>query len=397
MDYKLQTSQQRRLAMTFHMQQALAILQMPQIELSEFIQEEIDKNPLLDEVRKPKNRFVECDVTSSESVYENLLRQIRDHFSNKQDEQIAKKILENLDEKGFVSMPSLDIAEENILMIMQTFDPPGIFARNLQESFLLQLKAQGNENTDIYRLVRDHFHDFLHGRYGQLKKKCSSIDLAEAIQKLATLQTRPLDRFKREISNPIIVDLKIRKTETGWSVGINDEDLPKFQLHTRYDSISPKSKDEQETIGLWRSQGKWLINALTRRKELLLQIGICLARYQSQFLEQRGNLRPLTNQELAWELGVHESTISRAISRKYVETPRGIMLLRSLFTSSKANKQAKDIIQELINQENKKIPMTDDELSEELKKRGCPVARRTISKYRKELQIPSVHTRKIFS
>lgn len=397
MNHRLQTNLQRRLAMTFRMQQALAILQMPQIELSEFIQEEIDKNPLLEEVKKTKSHFIDCEVPSTHSVYENLTLQIRDNFSEKHDLLIAKRFLENLDEKGFLSIPLHTIAEENVLAIMQTFEPPGIFARNLQESFLLQLKAQGRENTDIYTLVQDHFNDLLHGRYALLKKKCESIDLADAIQKLAMLRMRPLDCFKNEISNPIVVDLTIRMTETGWIVGTNDEDLPKFHLHTRYDSIIPNSAAEQDTIRIWRSQGKWLLNALSRRREMLLQIGTCLIRHQNQYLEQKGEIAPLTNQELALQLSVHESTISRAIAGKYVETPRGIIPLKSLLIAKPETKQAKDILQELIDQENKKIPLTDDDLAMELKKRGYLVARRTVSKYRKELKIQSANTRKLFN
>lgn len=401
--HSLSTSPERRLAMTFRMQQALAILQMPQIELSQLIQEEIDKNPILEETGLGKKIVPSQEISSPDSLSENLLHQIRENFSDRQTQQIAKKLLEYLDEKGFLSSPPEEIAQhldqpisriEMILSTMQTFAPSGIFARNLQESLLNQLKAMGSENTPAFYLTRDYFHDLLHGRYSAIKKKAGEIDLAEAIQKLALLQLRPLDAFKREISVTVVPDLIIRRTEKGWTIGLNDEDLPKFQIHTKYESIQSDSKEEQETLRLWLSQGKWLLSCLNRRRKMLMQIGAYLIRYQANFLAQKGNLKPITCHDLALELQLHESTISRALSEKTIETPRGIIPLKSLLTPAPERREAKEILQELIAQENKMSPMTDDELSIELEKRGYKTARRTVSKYRNELKIRSAKSRK---
>ena len=401
MNHRLQLNHERRLAMTFRMQQALTILQMPQMELSQLIQEEIDKNPLLEEIESPKKPVFEQEIASTDSIYENLLRQIRENFPDIKEQQIGQKILENIDEKGFLSVPLSDIGEESdiekILATMQTFEPAGIFARNLQESLLLQLRRQGSENTPLFTLIRDHYPDLLHGRYSLLKKKCGELNLADAIQKIASLCLRPLDCFKKEIARPLVADLAIRKTQTGWTVGTMDDDLPKFHLHCKYDGIALQGVDEQETLRIWRSQGKWLLNALSRRREILLQIGMCLTRHQNQYLSQKGELKAVTNQEIASQLGLHESTISRAIAGKYVETPRGIIPLKSLLTSSPETKEAKAILQELVGQEDKNSPWTDEELAEELKKRGVPVARRTISKYRGALKIQSAQQRKGFN
>ncbi len=398
MKHHLQASHHLRLAMTFRMQQSLAILQMPQIELRELIQEEIDKNPLLEEIGNSKKQIFEKEIAAQDSLYENLLRQIRENLPERKESQIGEKILENIDEKGFLSVPLAEIGEESeiqkVLEVMQTFHPPGIFARNLQESILIQLKAQGYENTTLFTLVQNHYPDLLHGRYSVLKKIYPYLDLAEAIQKLASLPLRPLNCLKEEILAPIIPDITIRKTETGWSVGTNDEELPKFLIHSRYDSVETSSLEEQKTMQAWRSQGKWLLNALSRRKKILLEIGILLTRRQSAYLSQKGALKAFTNQELSLELGLHESTISRALSGKYAETPQGIIPLKSLLTSAPLIKEAKKLLQELIRQEDRNSPLTDEELSEKLKQKGYSIARRTISKYRGELKIQSAPKRK---
>lgn len=398
---KIGPSIERRLAMTFRMSQALSILQMPQMDLKQFIQEEIDKNPLLEEIKKGGSGPYDHEIADVSTVYENLCTQIRETFLDKEEYLIAEKIAGYLDEKGFLSIPFSELAQniqkseeeiDSIVAVLQTLEPPGIFARNLQESLLLQLKAKGAENTPIYALIQDDYQDLLHHRYGLLKKKYKSLDLSDAIQKIALLQLRPLEGLKNEISCPIIPDLFIRPTETGWSIGMCDEELPRFRL--QYECLRSKSKEEQKTIDLWRSSGKWLIHALSRRREMILQIALHIARLQGPYLAQKGPLAPLTIQDLVSLLGVHESTISRALAEKYVETPRGIILLKSLITQSPKRKEAKEILLELVAEET--TPLTDDQLAMVLKERGYPVARRTISKYRKELKIRSAQARRLY-
>jgi RNA polymerase sigma-54 factor len=400
---KLHTYQERRLAMTFRMQQALAILQMPQEELSSLIQEEIDKNPLLKEIPKVKKNVPFPDIAATESVYDKIQEQIRERFLEKKERKIAEKIYSFLDEKGFLSAPIEEIAHElnipiakadTVLSVMKTFEPHGIFAKNLQESLLIQLKAHGEEKTSTYTLIQDHFSDLLHHRYHLIQKKCGALDLPEAIEKLALLQLRPLDHLKREITRPIIVDIAIKKTEQGWAVKTIEDEIPTFELHSDYDTIETLNVAEKETIQMWKSQGKWLLHALSRRRKILLQIAIRLTAIQSQYLSLSGKLKPITTQELACDIGVHESTISRAISEKYAETPRGILPLKSLLSKSPETGDVKKLLLELVNAENKSKPLTDDELAHAINGRGHKIARRTLSKYRKELKIRSSQARK---
>ncbi len=403
---KLHTSLERRLSMTFRMQQALTILQMPQQELSSLIQEEIDKNPLLEELPKRKQNVPFPEIAATDSVYERIQEQIRESFPEKTSKEIAQKLFSYLDEKGFLTADLNEISEEigisisqveTIVSVMKTFEPHGIFARNLQESLLIQLKARAQENTPTFNLVQDHFTDLLHHRYSLLKKKCPLLDIGEAIEKLALLQLRPIESFKKETIRPIIVDIAIEKTETGWSVKTIEEEIPSFQLHSHYDDIQTLNATERETIQMWRSQGKWLLHALSRRRKILLQITTHLTAIQSQYLSLRGKLNPITTKELADYFGMHESTISRAISEKYAKTPRGIISLKSLLSKSPETGEVKKLLLELVNAENKAKPLTDDELANEINGRGLKIARRTLSKYRKELKIRSAQSRKKFN
>lgn len=397
---KITIAPERRLAMTFQMSQALSILQMSNLELKEYIQEEIEKNPLLEEIKPKSNPCIDQEIASQSTTYENLTTQMREIFSEEKDYNLALKIQEFLDEKGFLK-PSDEIAQnlgvekdriERTIEMLQTLDPPGIFARNLQESLLIQLRAKGVENSTVYTLIQENYDDLLHHRYSLLKKKYK--DLASAIQKLALLQLRPLESIKKEIISPIIPDLYIRLTETGWAIGMLDEEIPRFQINTQYQDI--QNKEEKKTIDQWISNGKWLVKALKRRKDILLKIALKLTQAQKEYLSQKGNLTPFTVQELAISLNLHESTISRALSQKYVETPLGIILLKSLLTNAPEKKEAKEILRELVSLEDKRAPFTDDQLATALQEKGYKVARRTISKYRKELKIQTAESRKLF-
>lgn len=379
---------ERRLAMTFQMSQALNVLQMAHLDLQQFIQEEIDKNPLLEDLKKGSHCF-DQEIPNQISAFEYLFNQIRETFFDPEERQIAEKITEYLDEKGFLSVPCSEIPVdqtrvESILTTLQTLEPPGIFARSLKESLLIQIK-----DKSLYSLIENDYEALLHHRYAYLKKKYPTLNLSSAIQKLSTLQLRPLESLKKEIACPIIPDLFIRKSENCWSIGLCNETLPRFRIE--YDNLNSSSKEEQNTLDLWRSSGKWLINALRRRREILLQITLRLTHHQNAYLSQKGPLRPFTIQDLVSELGLHESTISRALSEKYVETPLGVILLKSLLTSAPQRKEAKAILQELVAQET--TPLTDDQLAHALQEKGYSIARRTISKYRRELKIPPTKTR----
>lgn len=392
----LRLAPERRLIMTYALRQALEILQMSQQELGLWLHSEIEKNPLLE--LKPlssKKRF-EGDVPSSPTLYEHLQNQIRENFSEPEDRLLAGVFLEQLDERGFIACPLDTISRkpvETVLFVLQTFDPPGIFARNLQEAFLLQLKAKGKSGTVAFRLVETCFEDLLHGRYTAIKKKLGS-DLGSAIRDLARLSFRPADAFAHQPTSPVHPDLHISKIDGGWTLELIEDELPKFHIQNEYLALEPDTPEEKEALRDFKTQAKWICRSLNRRRNLLREIGRILICKQAPYLDQKGPLTSLTMRELAEKLEIHESTLSRALADKYASTPRGIIPLRSLISATPATETARQILENLISSEDKRKPLTDEELAQELKAKGFSIARRTIAKYRTQLKLGSASQRK---
>ncbi len=377
---------ERHLVMTFALRQALEILQMPHLDLAQWLQGEIEKNPLLEMDRaKAKVPFV-GDFAAPVTLHEHLSSEIRDHFSDPSDRKKAFELMHLLDEKGFLPM---EVENSSVLSTLQSFDPPGIFARSLQESLLLQLKAKKLTHTLAYTLIDQCYEDLLHGRFSLLKKRLKTSELKGAIEILARLTFRPSAAFKEEIATPIIPDISIERTKDGWIIEVNEEHMPRVYMEEKYLSLQ-----EEETLRVFKTQAKWLFRSLDRRRKLLRAIARILLCKQAQFLDQKGPLTPFTVKELAEKLEIHESTVSRALFGKYMATPRGILPFKALLTSDAESKNAKELLEKLIASENKNSPLTDDELASALKKQGFRVARRTIAKYRSKLKIGSAAQRK---
>lgn len=392
--------------MSFQLQKALHILQLSQMELKQFIQEELEKNPLLEEISSPQSNHSFAEIPHKESLYAKILRQIKESFEEESDQKIAQILLEHLDEKGFISLPLEEIKNfhhlsmdqiTSVLNVLQTIHPPGVFARNLQESLLLQLKAQGNTNTEAFHIVENYFSDLIHGRYKKIQNKSKINNFRETIDILAKLRLRPIEDFSDEIVPHVTPDFTIHQIENNWSCSLNEEDLPKLEIRTDYESLKLISSDEKETLSCWTQSAKWLLRSLKTRRQILTKIVFYVLKYQINYLLGDGHLKKLSLQEVAKHLNLHESTVSRAISHKYVKTARGTLLIRSLFTASVTARSAKQILEEIISQENKKSPLTDSNLSEELQKRGLSISRRTVAKYRKELKIIATSARKTLS
>jgi RNA polymerase sigma-54 factor len=396
----LKLAPERRLIMTFALRQALEILQMPQLDLGQWLLSEIERNPLLELGPVQTKKRFEGELPATINLNEHLMNQVRENFSDDKDRLIAEEFLEHLDEKGFLSCSLETISSyfkkpvDRILTVLQTFDPPGIFARNLQEALLLQLRAKGKAESLAFNLVQNCFDDLLHGRYGAIKKKLGSTDLNLAMSDLARLSLRPSHAFKIDPVAPIYPDLQIHKIEGGWALELIEDDLPQFRIQTEYLDIETESEEEKESLRTFKTQAKWIFRSLNRRRKLLREIGRILIRKQSAFLDQKGPLAQLTMKELAEKLCIHESTLSRALSGKYATTPRGIIPLRSLISADPEAANARMMLEKLIRAEDKTKPFTDDQLVQELGGKGFKVARRTVAKYRTQLKIGSASQRK---
>lgn len=429
LDLKFKT--QQSLVLTMAMQQALYVLQLPVTDLVQWVQLQIEQNPLLQfDETPPEEHSAELDfdtqgfevldhldetfvrglfpdetfeetvclenlVQASTSLYEHLMQQARTLFHSSEQLAHAEQIIGNLDEKGFLGDFE---ADPQILRIVQSFDPPGIAARHLQECLLIQLKAQKKETSLAYFLLDNHFNDLLRCRLSYLAKKLQMTisDIQAALQKdISPLDFHPATRFQTSSSAAVVPDIIIEQIDSGYLVKINESPLPRFIL-------SPPSF---ANLNRHYTEGKWMEQILARRREILTKIiNYLLKRHAGFFSGTTQNLEPVSMQEIAHELELHESTIARAVKDKYVSCPRGIFALRYFFPHLSATSEqgkaishvsSKQLLKQLVEREDKNKPLSDKALAQAMSKAGIPCARRTIAKYRKVLNIPPAsHRRK---
>ncbi|HEX2579256.1 MAG TPA: RNA polymerase factor sigma-54 [Rhabdochlamydiaceae bacterium] len=428
LDLKIKT--QQALVLTMAMQQALYVLQLPITDLIQWVRLQIEQNPLLQfDETPPEDYPTELDfdaqgfevldhldetfvqglfpddsleetstlenlAKASVSLYDHLMEQARTSFNNPEQLSHAEAIIGNLDEKGFLGDFE---ADAQILAVIQTFDPPGIAARTLQESLLIQLSSLNKQNSLAYFLLSRHFDDLLRCRLSYLAKKLrmSVSELQASLQKeISSLDFHPASRFQQAPSVVVIPDIIIEQIESNLQIKINEAPLPRFTL-------SPPS---MATLNSHYTEGKWMEKILSRRRDILTKIvQYLLVKHTGFFSGAAPNLTPLSMQEMAKELQLHESTVARAVKDKYVACPRGIFSLRYFFPHASSKQDdgtpishidSKQLLQQLILQEDKKKPLSDNALARAMSKAGIPCARRTVAKYRKVLNIPPASHRR---
>jgi len=452
----LTQKQAQRLMMSARMQQGIYFLQLPILELEATIEQELDQNPLLEilepeeeeerdeeqeldqdcdllaklqednlnqeSFRKEKDAdlqtFLESLIQKRETLFENLMKQACEAFTKKEEIETATGIIGSLDERGFLTTPLDEIAfltktEEpfvkEILSKIQEFDPPGIAAESLQQCLLIQLRRNGLEKSLAYRLVDEHLEDLIQNKISLIENKLheSRENINKAVKEhIAPLDLKPGNQFSENVPNEIVPDLSIVEEEGVLVVKVGVDRLPELKINRNYVAMfkdKSLSKEEREFLRSKMESAKWLLKNIFQRQSTLERIGNWLLEKQRPFFtESTGQLLPAFMRELAEELGLHESTIVRAISNKYLYCERGMLPLRTFFTAAYTGasgeqisaKTVKDTVKEMIAKENKKHPLSDKDLETELEKLGIPVARRTIAKYRNELNIGNAHQRR---
>jgi RNA polymerase sigma-54 factor len=430
--------QQQKLLMTTSMQQAILVMQLPILELSEWVKREVESNPVLEVQtqecdweeneafskrkrqpieRRPSKELLENLVPAPPSLFDHLFSQAQYHFTDPNDIQLAKILIGHLDEKGFMNTPLKELSQaaseeklHEILQGIQTFDPPGIAARSVQESLLIQLRLKNKHETAAYRIIEELFQDLLHNRLLRLSKKLHLPlnHITQAIESdIAPLDLNPADRFIAHHTFTIIPDLFFFCIDDAWKIEINHGFLPRFHLAASFREAIEKERltpEEHSYLKRHLTSGKWIRHIVEKRKMTLWKIGEFLLKAQSAFF-QEGRLIPLTMTEAAAALGLHESTIARAVANKYLSCPQGTFALRDFFNHGLRGKEGKNIshqtvrlkLKELIASEDKQKPFSDAQIKQELGKIGIPCARRTVAKYRRLLKIASACRRKRWS
>lgn len=365
--------------------------------------------------------FLESSVTTEVSRFEFLIDQSKEHFDTEQELAIAEAILGNLDDSGFLDgtveeialLGGFDVdAVQCVLEEVHDFDPPGIAARDLRESLLIQLTRKGRRSSLAYKVVEQHFEDMLHNRVPQMKKSlgCSAADVQQAIeQDVACLDLHPGKGYVRQVVQHIAADVTLTEENGELVVEVIDEGMPSLRLNQRYLRMLDDDQlplETKEYIKNKITSGKWLLRNIHQRNDTIYRITESLAKRQKAFfMSPEGKLVPLTMKAVAEELELHESTIARAVANKYVDCGRGLLPLRSFFTNAYVDEEGKDIssttvkdaLAEIIAAEDKSKPLSDEALSKQLKEKGISCARRTVAKYRTQFGIGNASQRRDYA
>ena len=421
------------------------LLQLNNSNLEKIILEELEKNPILEpaeiveevqnstdsedvnnedweddyepaNIYEPKKDKKNIPIPDQTNFLEKLIGQLNEIDLAGWERSIAEEIIYNLDEHGYLSVDLFLIADrfgkdaseiEHILSVVQHFDPPGLGSRNLQECLMIQL--DNDKSSITYKIIRDYFDDFVNKRYNRIceKGRISNNDLSAVIDVVSKLNPRPGEGSQITKDDTIIPDLIVNKRSNQWEIIVNDNWIPSLRIskiyHKMTDDLDSQTTKTKKFLKHNYNSAKWFIQAVEQRRETLVSVMNEIINRQSEFF--KGNieeLRPMKLQDIAESIDMDISTVSRATRGKYVETPYGIYELKYYFTESITLNDGKEIsthqvklaLKELIKNEDKHNPISDEELKDKLKKLGYPVARRTVAKYRDQLQLPVARLRK---
>jgi RNA polymerase sigma-54 factor len=366
-----------------------------------------------------KRPTIENTLTRTSSLTEQLIWQLRMAGVDPIEESVAAMMIGNMDKDGYVHVDVEDVAfqsgqdydlVERVLQRIQGLDPPGVGARDLRECLLLQLRAEGNEDTIAAKIVRDHLDLLESKRYDKIAKELGvTIDeVAAAATFIATLEPKPGRNFGDGDIRYITPDIYVQKVGDDLVVTLNDEGLPRLRVSNFYRRVLGDSDtgEAKRYIQEKMRAAAWLIKSIQQRQRTLYLVTQSIVRFQCEFFEYGiSHLKPLVLKDVAMDIGMHESTVSRATANKYVHTPQGTFELKFFFTSSlqKADgdevsaESVKERIREIIAKEDPRHPLSDQHIAKMLAGEHVGIARRTVAKYREMMGVlPSSKRRQAF-
>jgi RNA polymerase sigma-54 factor len=329
---------------------------------------------------------------------------------------VAEYIIDELDEDGYVRDSVEDIAGalrvdvatvEAALAIVQSLDPPGIGARNMEECLLLQLRRRGEGGSLAARVIEQCFAELKACKYETIRRRLgvTTEELRAARNEISRLDPRP--RTDPAASDPdyITPDLVIQEVDKDYVVLLNDQDVPRVRINPTYRRMlgSGAGTEEREFITRKLKAARWIVQSIENRRRTMVRVTESIVRAQREFFERGVSaLRPLTLQQIADDVGMHESTVSRVTRGKYVQTPRGTFELKYFFSSGIrtsdgqeiASKAVRDAMRDIITREDKKKPLSDQKIAEELRRMGFTISRRAVAKYRDQMRILRAGLRK---
>lgn len=387
----------------------------PEVDWESFIQNNIDKGLSSDGLTDRPS--IEATIKGEISLGDHLLSQLMVSSVNKNEKIIGTAIIGNINNCGYLESSPEEIAQflntnveeiEKVLELVQTFDPLGIGAQNLRECLLIQAKCLAPDYKLVQILLLNHITQLEERFFQKLSKelKISISDIQDAVQFIRTLDPKPALKYNNEQSHYIIPDVTVVKEDDDYRVILNDDGSPRLRVSSFYRKIlknhNPNNSVKEYLEDKYRS-AVWFIKSIEQRRQTIMKVATSIVEFQKDFFD-RGlpYLKPLVLKDVAENIEMHESTVSRVTTLKYMHTPRGIFDFKFFFHSGieSCNGNAissllvKNMIHELIEKENNSKPLTDQQIVQSLSKNDIKIARRTVTKYRKELKILSANKRR---
>ncbi|MBV8351673.1 MAG: RNA polymerase factor sigma-54 [Verrucomicrobia bacterium] len=445
------------------LQQSLHILQAPALELRNIVQQELQTNPVLEEEigtfeseerakddrefeeeferlakldeewrdymsqnvsyssRNPEDeerrQFFFDSIASQETLQHHLWEQLNTADVSGSQREAAELIIGNIDDFGFLQGSLEEISQntghplgelEEMLSLIQTFHPVGVGTRNLRECLLIQLRRLGKEHSLEYQIVDEYLEDLGRKRLPELARRLAvSVEqVQKAANFISTLDPKPGQIFTPDPNNYVLPDVSVDKVGDEYTVSLNSDQIPHLRISKTYKDLMTQGANGTDVRDYIREKirsGKFLIKSIHQRQQTILNIANEIVKRQSEFLENgTAYLKPMTMVQIAEAVGVHETTVSRAISGKYMATPQGVFEMKYFFTpgyqtaagAALSNTSVKEAISDMVRNEDARNPLSDKEIVDVLSDRGIPIARRTVAKYRAELNILPSNLRK---
>lgn len=471
MEHRLAQTQTQRLMLTQKMQQALQILQLSGLELEQYVQQELETNPVLelmvqepepptpdrpqesvadrsddgygdgaefnldeyvdhltsfaatgtDLSRNPdmdsRRDFYESSITQEESFTSRLLTQLRLAAPDDRIYAIGERIVGDIDARGYFTGSLAEVAQEfgisddeaeAVLRLIQRFEPTGVGARDVIECLLLQIDVEYPDVPELKVLVSQHLEDLEFRRIPVIAKAMNITPehVEELKDLLAVLNPWPGHEYSSPAPQYVTPDVIVEKVDGEYEVSLVDAAVPKLRINDEYRQMMRRErmkKDEKKYLREKVESAKWLIRNIEQRQQTILRIASAIVDVQRDFFDHGiEKIKPLTLQEIADVVGVHEATVSRTTRGKYMQTPQGLFEMKYFFSpglkrdsgDEQSAKSVQSLIKSIIDGEDKRKPLSDQKIADMLKKQGIQIARRTVTKYREQLGILTTSLRK---
>ncbi len=463
--YELKVEQSQKLVMTPELIQAIQILQYNTQELEEFVQEELIANPVLEKKNPDEDLGSEYENGQKEEMPENeedwalqaalderyddisyrqhdcfadreaftfeqftvLDKTLKDHLLEQlrlvqlgaTSYNIASYIIESLDDNGYMTLSVEELMTyfgkpedriKSLIKLVQSFEPAGVAAKDLRQCLKLQLKRRGQLTKTVSLIITNYLDDIAENRLVQVAKKLgiSPHEVQKISDLIKTLEPKPGREFASEATTKYIVpDIILEKTGGDYEVRLNEDSVPHLMVSSYYEKVQRESAGDAEVANFLSDRlnsAVWLIKSIEQRKATIRKVANAIIGHQKDFFENGIKcLKPLTLKQIAQDIGMHESTVSRSVNGKYMQTPMGVFELKYFFSNGAvvsneemATEGIKSIIRDIIAKENPNMPYSDQSLCEILKTQSIEISRRTVAKYRDEMNIQSSSKRKRF-